>query len=155
MSFRSSTVIQSTCILIGESSFSFALLEGKVAGLTTVAFEGLEVPSEFIDVPVRSLDESDWIAAIELAKDASPKSIDMGAYSTKRMMLNTLGLALWPPGNYHEGEEYCQSSERDPKRLKWRPWCAPSSSTLRNRQSSSCVTAQHREMLDQALDLFA
>jgi glycosyltransferase involved in cell wall biosynthesis len=76
-----------------KESFSFALLEGKVSGLTTVAFEGLEVPSEFIDVPVNSFDVPDWVTAVERANNTSPKPIDAGAYSAKRMMLSTLDLA--------------------------------------------------------------
>jgi glycosyltransferase involved in cell wall biosynthesis len=77
-----------------KESFSFALLEGKMAGLRTVAYEGLEVPPEFIDVPVASFDVPDWLAAIVSAEDTVSKEIDADNYSSRRMMLETLELAL-------------------------------------------------------------
>lgn len=77
-----------------KESFSFALLEAKLAGLRTVAYKGLEVPAEFIDVPVASFDEADWQAAIRDACDAVPKEIDANIYSSRTMMLSTLELAF-------------------------------------------------------------
>ena len=77
-----------------KESFSFALLEAKLAGLKTVAFEGLEVPAEFIDVPVPSFDDADWIAAVRDARQAVPKEVDPTIYSSRTMMLSTLGLAF-------------------------------------------------------------
>jgi glycosyltransferase involved in cell wall biosynthesis len=77
-----------------KESFSFALLEAKLAGLTTVAYKGLEVPSEFIDVPVPSFDEGDWLAAILSADDALSKEISADVYSSRRMMQDTLNLAF-------------------------------------------------------------
>ena len=76
-----------------KESFSFALLEGKMAGLKTVAYQGLEVPAEFIDVPVASFDVPDWLAAIASAEGAVSKEIDADSYSSRRMMLETLELA--------------------------------------------------------------
>jgi glycosyltransferase involved in cell wall biosynthesis len=76
-----------------KESFSFALLEAKVAGLKTVAFEGLEVPHEFIDVPVQSFEAGDWISAITCADDAAPQVINRDNYSSERMLSETLRLA--------------------------------------------------------------
>ena len=39
-----------------KESFSFALLEAKLSELTTCAYAGLEVPREFIDIPLDSFD---------------------------------------------------------------------------------------------------
>lgn len=77
-----------------KESFSFALLEGKMAGLKTVAYKGLEVPVEFVDVPVASFDIPDWLAAIVNAEDAVSKELDADDYSSRRMMLRTLESAL-------------------------------------------------------------
>jgi glycosyltransferase involved in cell wall biosynthesis len=77
-----------------KESFSFALLEGKMAGLKTVAYKGLEVPVEFVDVPVASFDAADWLAAIMSADDAVSKEIEVDIYSSRRMMLDTLDLAF-------------------------------------------------------------
>lgn len=77
-----------------KESFSFALLEAKLSGLKTIAHRGLEVPPEFIDVPVASFDVADWLAAIMRADDAVSKEISADIYSSRRMMLNTLDLAF-------------------------------------------------------------
>jgi hypothetical protein len=63
-----------------------------MAGLRTVAYKGLEVPEEFIDVPVASFDTADWLSAILSADDAVSKEIDADVYSSRRMMLDTLDL---------------------------------------------------------------
>lgn len=76
-----------------KESFSFALLEAKIAGLKTVAFEGLEVPHEFIDVPVQSFEVSNWVAAIIGADDVAPQPINRDEYSSERMMSGTLRFA--------------------------------------------------------------
>lgn len=81
-----------------KESFSFALLEAKVSGLTTIAYEGLEVPDEFIDVPVKSFDTADWVKAVQAAGDAVRKPVDTAAYSTERMMRSTLRLAFEDAG---------------------------------------------------------
>lgn len=76
-----------------KESFSFALLEAKMTGLKTVAHEKLEVPAEFIDVPVESFEIADWHAAVLNADDAVSKKVDPDTYSSRRMMLDTLRLA--------------------------------------------------------------
>jgi glycosyltransferase involved in cell wall biosynthesis len=86
-----------------KESFSFALLEAKVAGLKTVAFAGLEVPREFIDVPVQSFEASDWMAAITRAGDAVPQPINRDDYSAQRMLTETLRLAHGALGAGHDG----------------------------------------------------
>jgi len=77
-----------------KESFSFALLEGKMAGLKTVAYKELEVPVEFVDVPVATFDVADWLASIRLADDVVSKKIETEIYSSRKMMLDTLALAL-------------------------------------------------------------
>jgi glycosyltransferase involved in cell wall biosynthesis len=77
-----------------KESFSFALLEAKLVGLKTVAYCGLEVPAEFIDVAVPRFDEGDWVAAILAAEEAPSKAFDAARYSSRRMMLETLDLAF-------------------------------------------------------------
>lgn len=77
-----------------KESFSFALLEAKMARLKTVAFEGLEVPAEFIDVAVPSFDEADWQTAIRHARATVPKEVDKNIYSSRTMMLSTVQLAF-------------------------------------------------------------
>lgn len=44
-----------------KESFSYALLEAKLSGLTTIAYEGLEVPSSFIDIKVAQFEENEWV----------------------------------------------------------------------------------------------
>ena len=58
----------------------------------------LEVPAEFIDVPVESFDVADWLAAITSADDAVSKKIDVDIYSSRRMMLATINLAFAAAG---------------------------------------------------------
>lgn len=81
-----------------KESFSFALLEAKLTGLKTVAYKGLEVPAEFIDVPVASFEEADWLAAIRQADEVTPMNVDALAYSSTRMMQTTLALARGSAG---------------------------------------------------------
>jgi glycosyltransferase involved in cell wall biosynthesis len=77
-----------------KESFSFALLEAKLTGLKTVAYKGLEVPSEFIDVPVASFELDDWLAALISADQAAPQKLDVERYSAHKMMLKTLEVAF-------------------------------------------------------------
>jgi glycosyltransferase involved in cell wall biosynthesis len=81
-----------------KESFSFALLEAKLTGLKTIAAKGLEVPVEFIDVQVASFQVDDWLSAIRRAEHEAPKKFDAHAYSSRRMMQNTLALAFGPAG---------------------------------------------------------
>lgn len=81
-----------------KESFSFALLEAKVSGLITIAYEGLEVPGEFIDLPVNSFEIPAWVAAIKRAEATPLKPVNMTTYSTKTMMLSTLEVAFGAAG---------------------------------------------------------
>jgi glycosyltransferase involved in cell wall biosynthesis len=79
-----------------KESFSFSLLEAKLSGLTTIAYRGLEIPAEFIDVPVASFDEHEWLDAIARSGAAQPVEVDAACYSSHRMMIRTLELAHEP-----------------------------------------------------------
>lgn len=76
-----------------KESFSFALLEAKLSRLTTVAFSGLEVPAEFIDVPVDRFDLDAWCDAIR-TRPVAPRPFDGHAYSSDAMTEVTLSLGL-------------------------------------------------------------
>lgn len=76
-----------------KESFSFSLLEAKLSGLTTIAYQGLEIPAEFIDVPVPSFDEDEWLEAIKRSGSVRPAEVDAALYSSQRMMVKTLELA--------------------------------------------------------------
>jgi glycosyltransferase involved in cell wall biosynthesis len=76
-----------------KESFSLSLLEAKLSGLTTIAYGGLEVPAEFIDVPVSSFDEDEWLAAIARGGAVQTIEVDAARYSSQRMMVKTLELA--------------------------------------------------------------
>lgn len=74
-----------------KESFSFALLEAKLAGLTTCALAELEVPEEFIDIGFEGLDATEWSARI-LAIRGRPDLSDFPDYSIGRMTDHTLAL---------------------------------------------------------------
>ena len=74
-----------------KESFSFALLEAKLSGLTTCALSSLEVPQEFIDVGLENFDVEEWSAKI-LAIDARPDLKDFPDYSIDRLTEHTLSL---------------------------------------------------------------
>jgi glycosyltransferase involved in cell wall biosynthesis len=77
-----------------KESFSFALLEAKLCGLATCAFEGLQVPSEFIDYPVWSFKQRDWLEALTKAVQFGPVStVNADDYSPSRMLEKTLEIA--------------------------------------------------------------
>ena len=75
-----------------KESFSFALLEAKLLGLSTVAYSELEVPPEFVDVSVASFDKDSWVSSIHeaLVKRSEP---DLSAYSSTIMVEHLLSLA--------------------------------------------------------------
>lgn len=75
-----------------KESFSFSLLEAKLLGLSTVAYRGLEVPPEFIDVSVMSFDKDSWVSSIHeaLAKRSEP---DLSAYSSALMAKRLISLS--------------------------------------------------------------
>lgn len=78
-----------------KESFSYSLLEAKLAGLKTCAFSGLQVPSEFIDVPVLSFSIDDWCKSI-LNIGSAPERFNRSRYSVKEMTLSTLNLVDMP-----------------------------------------------------------
>lgn len=74
-----------------KESFSFALLEAKLSGLTTCALGTLEVPKEFIDVGLDNFDVDEWCSKI-LAINARPDLKDFPDYSIDRLTEHTLAL---------------------------------------------------------------
>jgi glycosyltransferase involved in cell wall biosynthesis len=72
-----------------KESFSYSLLEAKLSGLTTIAFVGLEVPEEFIDIKVSSFNVAEWSESISKYQ-ALKSDIDSNKYSYKTMTKNTL-----------------------------------------------------------------
>lgn len=47
-----------------KESFSYSLLEAKLSGLITIAYSGLEVPKEFIDIKINSFEREEWVRGI-------------------------------------------------------------------------------------------
>lgn len=78
-----------------KESFSYSLLEAKMAGLTTFAYSKLQIPSEFIDVEFDVFDTAEWCRRI-LEKDKENKIFDSSKYSAKRMTKSTLELLDLP-----------------------------------------------------------
>jgi glycosyltransferase involved in cell wall biosynthesis len=75
-----------------KESFSYALLEAKLAGLMTCAYERLQVPSEFIDIRVATFDIDDWCQAI-LSMKLHPKAFRAENYTVEKMAESTLRMA--------------------------------------------------------------
>lgn len=75
-----------------KESFSYALLEAKLAGLTTCASSGLQVPAEFIDCPVGRFEVPLWRDAILAAKPRA-KAFNAATFSVERMTERTLQAA--------------------------------------------------------------
>tara|TARA_B100000767_G_scaffold275329_1_gene311758 strand:- start:2054 stop:3115 length:1062 start_codon:yes stop_codon:yes gene_type:complete len=75
-----------------KESFSYALLEAKLAGLTTFAYEGLQVPAEFIDIKISNYNEDQWFDAI-INNNSIPGKIDSNKYTIEAMSSNTITLA--------------------------------------------------------------
>lgn len=74
-----------------KESFSFALLEAKLCGLTTCALSNLEVPDEFIDLGFEGFDPIEWSSRI-LSVKTKPDLKDFPNYSIERMTDRTLAL---------------------------------------------------------------
>jgi glycosyltransferase involved in cell wall biosynthesis len=72
-----------------KESFSYALLEAKLAGLMTCAYDGLQVPSDFIDIRVTTFDIDDWCQAI-LSMKLYPKAFREENYTVEKMAEFTL-----------------------------------------------------------------
>jgi glycosyltransferase involved in cell wall biosynthesis len=47
-----------------KESFSLSLLEAKMLGLTTVASNKIQVPKDFIDIPLKNFDPTKWCESI-------------------------------------------------------------------------------------------
>lgn len=75
-----------------KESFSFALLEAKLCGLSTCALASLEVPKEFIDIAFASFNAAEWAEAI-LRVEGSPSLAAFPDFSAERMARRTLALA--------------------------------------------------------------
>ena len=75
-----------------KESFSLSLLEAKVLGLSTVAYGGLEVPPEFIDIPVSSFDVDLWVASILDALNCNSNP-DLRMYSSLKMAERLISLS--------------------------------------------------------------
>ena len=72
-----------------KESFSYALLEAKLAGLKTFAYSGLQVPIEFIDTKIDNFDINDWFDAI-IGDQSAPKQFNSNRYTVTRMVEDTL-----------------------------------------------------------------
>lgn len=76
-----------------KESFSYSLLEAKLAGLKTCAYEKLQVPGEFIDVAVSTFDVDEWCSGI-MNIDWTPSTFNADNYTTEKMALLTLKRAF-------------------------------------------------------------
>ena len=75
-----------------KESFSYSLLEAKLAGLITCASGKLQVPGEFIDVAISTFNVDDWCNGI-LNIDWTPAELNADNYTVEKMTLSTLRLA--------------------------------------------------------------
>jgi glycosyltransferase involved in cell wall biosynthesis len=74
-----------------KESFSYSLLEAKIAGLTTCAYSKLQVPREFIDVGFEVFCADEWCRKI-LEITPAHNDFDGRKYSAERMTRSTLEL---------------------------------------------------------------
>lgn len=72
-----------------KESFSFALLEAKLAGLRTCAYARLQVPQEFIDQGIDGFDPLDWARGI-LTVDKKGGGFTPERFTIERMTSETL-----------------------------------------------------------------
>lgn len=75
-----------------KESFSYSLLEAKLAGLKTCAYVNLQVPPEFIDIGISSFDVDEWCAGI-VSIGSSHNKFEAEKYSVKKMTLSTVRMA--------------------------------------------------------------
>ncbi len=75
-----------------KESFSFALLEAKLLGLNTFASDSLEVPNEFIDVPISNYSTYEWSESIIKFNPSQITSRDLSYYSSTRMANQMINL---------------------------------------------------------------
>jgi len=75
-----------------KESFSYSLLEAKLAGLKTCAYAKLQVPEEFIDRPIEEFSVDAWCAGLLSLDFDTDDSFDGSRYTAERMTVNTLKL---------------------------------------------------------------
>lgn len=75
-----------------KESFSYSLLEAKLAGLKTCAYDKLQVPGEFIDVGISTFNLDEWCNGI-LNINWIPDRFNADNYTVEKMTLLTLKLA--------------------------------------------------------------
>lgn len=73
-----------------KESFSYSLLESKLAGLITIAHDQLQVPYEFIDIRVKKFDVNEWHQAIIQAVQGVMREANLSGYTLEAMAKNTL-----------------------------------------------------------------
>lgn len=76
-----------------KESFCFALLEAKLAGLTTLAYSKLQVPLEFIDIKVPNYELQEWVRAVESRGKSSTSDFVRETYTIEAMTRGTLEAA--------------------------------------------------------------
>ena len=74
-----------------KESFSYSLLEAKLAGLKTVAYSKLQIPAEFIDVGIDKFCLEEWCCGV-MEKGTGAYVIDASKYTSERMAQSTLEL---------------------------------------------------------------
>lgn len=72
-----------------KESFSYSLLEAKLSGLITCAHFGLQVPDQFVDIPMMSFDADEWCQSI-LKIDGISKPLNGDIFSIQHMTAATL-----------------------------------------------------------------
>lgn len=75
-----------------KESFSFALLEAKLAGLKTCAYAGLDVPAEFIDAAIDGFVTDEWVEGIRGLSHVMPR-FEGSRFTAARMAAATLAVA--------------------------------------------------------------
>ena len=66
-----------------KESFSLSLLEAKISGLVTIAYNKLEVPKEFIDIGVNNFNLNNWFNKIIFFKKINNKK-----FNSKKFLIN-------------------------------------------------------------------
>lgn len=72
-----------------KESFSYSLLEAKLSGLITCAHSSLQVPDQFIDIPMLSFDADEWCQRI-LKINGISKPLKENNFSIQHMATATL-----------------------------------------------------------------
>ncbi len=63
-----------------KESFSLSLLEAKISGLVTIAYNKLEVPKEFIDIGVNNFNLNKWFNKIIFFKNKNKKKFNSNKF---------------------------------------------------------------------------